>query len=82
MANVLTFPNGSVSSCSTLNAPEAQRKKLINWLSSLFFEKTWTSTTSSFFVDVVEVNKSLPKLETSISVPTDSVNKHNVSEFL
>ena len=33
-------------------------------------------------MDVEGVDKSLPKLETSLSVISDSVNKHNVSEFL
>ena len=82
MADVLTFSNECVSSCFTLNAQEAQRREFINRLSNLFFAKTWTSATSSSSVDVVEVDTSLPKSETSISVPTDSVNKHNVSEFL
>lgn len=54
----------------------------MNWLSSLFYSKTWTSAASSSSVDVVEVNKSLLKLETRISIPADSVNKRNVSEFL
>ena len=49
---------------------------------SLFFAKTLTSAASSFSVNVAEVDKSLPKSETSIYVPADSVNKHNVSEFL
>ena len=35
MADVLTFPNGSVSSCFTLNAQEAQGKEFINRLKSL-----------------------------------------------
>ena len=81
MADVLTFPNGCVSSCFTLNAQEAQRMEFINRLISLFLAKTWTSAASSSSVDVVEVDKSLPKSETSISVPADSANKHNVSEF-
>ena len=82
MADVLTFPNGCVSSCFTLNAQEAQRKEFIHWLISLFLTKNWTSAASSSSVDVVEVDKSLPKSEASISVPADSANKHNVSEFL
>ena len=49
---------------------------------SLFFAKTLTSAASSFSVNVAEVDNSLPKSETSIYVPADSVNKHNVSEFL
>ena len=71
MADVLTFPNGCVSSCFTLNAQEAQGKNFVNCLSSL-------TLTSSFFVN--KVNKSLPKSETCLSVHADSVNKHNVSE--
>ena len=78
MADVLTFPNGCVSSCFTLNAQEAQRKDLINRLSSL--AKTLTSAASRSYVE--EVDKSLTKSDTCLSVPADSVNKHNVSEFL
>ena len=33
-------------------------------------------------VDFMEVDKSLPKLDTSISVPADSVNKNSISELL
>ena len=33
-------------------------------------------------MDIVEVDMSLPKLETSISFPVDSVNKQNIKEFL
>ena len=33
-------------------------------------------------MDVAEVDKSLSKLETSISVLADSVNKDNISKFL
>ena len=54
----------------------------MNWLSSLFYSKTWTSAASSSSADVAEVNKSLLKLETRISIPADSVNKRNVNEFL
>ena len=78
MADVLTFPNGCVSSCFTLNAQEAQRKDLINRLSSL--AKTLTSAASRSYVE--EVDKSLTKSDTCLSVPADSVSKHNVSEFL
>ena len=35
MTDVLTYPNGSVSSCFTLNAQEAQGKEFINRLNSL-----------------------------------------------
>ena len=43
MADVLTFPNGCVSSCFTLNAQEAQGKNFVNCLSSLsfFLQKLW-----------------------------------------
>ena len=79
MADVLTFPNGYVSSCFTLNAQEAQGTNFINCLGSLsFFAKTLTSATSRFFVR--KVDKSLPKSETCLSVQADSVNKHNASE--
>ena len=33
-------------------------------------------------VDFMEVDKSLLKLDTSISVPADSVNKNSISELL
>ena len=84
MADVLTSPNGCVSSCFTLNAQEAQGKgkEFINRLSSLYFAKSLTSVASSSSVDVAEVDKSLPKSETGISVPADYVSKHNVIEFL
>ena len=39
-----------------------------------------TSAASNSFVR--EVDKSLPKLETCLSVHADSVNTHNVSEFV
>ena len=81
MADALTIQKGCISSCFTLDAQKAQRKELINRLSGLLFAKTWTSVTSSFSVDVVEVDKSLSKSETSISVPADSVNKHSLTVF-
>ena len=60
MTDVLTFPNGRVISHFTLHVQKAQRKDFINRLGSPFFEKT--------SVEVMEVDKSLPELETSISV--------------
>ena len=48
--------------------------------SKFFFAKTLTSAASSSYVE--EVDKSLPKQKTRLSVPADSVEKHNVSEFL
>ena len=65
-----------------IKCTRSTKKEFINRLKSLFFAKNWTSAASSSSVNVVEVDKSLPKSETSISVPADSVNKHNVSEFL
>ena len=47
-----------------------------------FLLKIWTFAASISSVDVAEVDKSLPKLETSISVLADSVNKDNISKFL
>ena len=70
MADVLTSPNGCVSSCFTLNAQEAQRKDLINRLSSL--AKTLTSAASRSYGG--EVDKSMTKSDTCLSVPADSVN--------
>ena len=37
MVDVLTFPNGYVSPCFTLNAQDAQKKEFINQLSGLIF---------------------------------------------
>ena len=54
----------------------------ISRLSSLFFVKVGTLASSSSSVDVMEVNNSLMKSETSISILANSVNKCNVSEFL
>ena len=82
MVDVLTFPNGYVSPCFTLNAQDAQKKEFINQLSGLifFFAKAVTSAASKSYFE--EVNRSLPKSTTCLSVPADSVNKHNASEFL
>ena len=83
MADVLTFPNGYISSCFTLNAHQARGAEFFNRFSSLnFLAKTLTYSASSSPMDVEGVDKSLPKLETSLSVISDSVNKHNVSGFL
>ena len=65
-----------------IKCTRSTKKEFFNWLKSLFFPKNWTSAASSSSVNVVEVDKSLPISETSISVPADSVNKHNVSEFI
>ena len=61
MTDVLTFPNGCVTSHFTLHVQKAQRKDFINRFGSPFFVKT--------SVELMEVDKSLPELETSISVP-------------
>ena len=45
----------------------------------IFFAKALISAASSSYVEKMDI--SLPKSKTCLSVPADSVNKHNVSEF-
>ena len=60
-----------------------EERESINQLSSLFFVKTccfkWLCCFAVSSVDVMKVDNPLSKLETSISVPEYSVNKHNVN---
>ena len=50
MEDVLTFPNGCVSSCFTLNAQEAHGENFINCLNSLsFFCKDFDFCCFKFF---------------------------------
>ena len=79
MADILTFPNGCVSLCFTLNAQEAQEKEFFHRLSgqNFFLQRLWL-----LLLHVEELDRSFPKSKTCLFVSEDSVNKHKVNGFL
>ena len=56
------------------------RSLAIDLLGKIFFAKALRSAASSSYAE--EVDKSLPKSKTCLPASEDSVNKHNVNEFL
>ena len=63
-----------------MHKKHSRRSFSIDLAVKIFFAKALTSAASSSYVE--EVDKSLPKSKTCLYVPADSVNKHNVSEFV